>query len=80
MDNRISALYKKSCVECGVSISQEAVVCSQCGVHQLRSTKVADDKVLDEVIAKMCPECGRTYNHSRRFCIEDGAKLDELPA
>ena len=65
----------KFCLECGekvVAVSEETVVCPECG------KTVAKGKFCPECGHKFitaCPKCGAAVTSGAKFCLECGEKL-----
>jgi len=54
------------CNNCGASISEDALFCSQCG------TKV------EEKVKKICNQCGKELQDNELFCSQCGTKYGEV--
>ena len=77
------------CPNCGAEISKDAAFCSSCGNPVPKETKedVVDSQVVSEEIVpteaevveeKKCPKCGEKIEEGAVFCVNCGAKLDDI--
>lgn len=61
-----------NCLNCGNTLSNEALFCSSCG------QKVINTSEKIKIETNNCPKCNRPFEKDEKFCVECGTPINEI--
>lgn len=66
----------RKCAGCAETIPLDSKFCPTCGEKQKKIKQEKEEKVQEEVIVKVCSECGTEFGPEVNFCTKCGTKLN----